>query len=115
MAAAFAGAGIYFAFAVSIWAIKQMADDRWAQLMAWNDRWRNWREARADEKAEREAARAHPEVACWRWSLRYYVAKELLWLAYFVAHRSWSALVGVVVFLAYPAWRRLWRSRRALA
>ena len=61
VAAALAGAGIYFAFAVSFWAIKQMADDRWAQLMAWNDRWRNWREARADEKAEREAARAEQQ------------------------------------------------------
>jgi DNA segregation ATPase FtsK/SpoIIIE, S-DNA-T family len=61
VAAALAGAGIYFAFAVSIWAIKQMADDRWAQLMAWNDRWRNWRETRADEKAEREAARAEQQ------------------------------------------------------
>jgi S-DNA-T family DNA segregation ATPase FtsK/SpoIIIE len=62
VAAALASAGIYFAFAVSFWAIKQMADDRWAQLMAWNDRWRNWREARADEKAEREAARAEQQA-----------------------------------------------------
>ena len=61
VAAALAGAGIYFAFAVSFWAMKQMADDRWAQLMAWNDRWRNWREARADEKVEREAARAEQQ------------------------------------------------------
>ncbi len=56
VAAALAGAGIYFAFAVSFWAIKQMAEDNWIRLMAWNDRWRNWREARADAKAEKEAA-----------------------------------------------------------
>lgn len=46
---------------------------------------------------------------CWRWSLRYFVAKESLWLVYFVAHRSWSALAGVFVFLAYPLWRRWYR------
>jgi hypothetical protein len=48
-------------------------------------------------------------AACWRWALRYFVTKELLWLVYFVAHRSWSALVGVGVFLAYPLWRKWWR------
>jgi DNA segregation ATPase FtsK/SpoIIIE, S-DNA-T family len=61
VAAALAGAGIYFAFAVSFWAIKQMAEDNWVRLMAWNDRWRNWREARADAKAEREAALAEQQ------------------------------------------------------
>jgi hypothetical protein len=58
---------------------------------------------------EREAARARPEVDCHVWAERFWVAKELLWLAYFVAHRSWSALVGCAVFLAYPLWRRFWR------
>jgi S-DNA-T family DNA segregation ATPase FtsK/SpoIIIE len=61
VAAALAGAGIYFAFAVSFWALKQMAEDNWVRLMAWNDRWRNWREARADEKAERDAALAEQQ------------------------------------------------------
>jgi hypothetical protein len=60
----------------------------------------------------RVAARALAH--CWRWSTRYFVAKELLWLVYFVAHRSWSALVGVGVFLAYPLWRKWWRGRVAV-
>lgn len=64
-----------------------------------------------DRLTEREAMRASPEVDCYRWSWRYFVAKELAWLAYFVAHRSWSALVGVGVFLAYPLWRRWYRTR----
>ena len=51
-------------------------------------------------------------AACWRWSLRYFVTKETLWLAYFVAHRSWSALAGVGVFLAYPVWRKWYRGRK---
>jgi len=65
----------------------------------------------ADRFAEREALRTVPEVECHRSSLRYFVAKEVLWLAYFVGHKSWSAIVGVGVFLAYPAWRRWYRAR----
>jgi hypothetical protein len=49
--------------------------------------------------------------SCHRWAARYLVAKEVLWLAYFVLHHSWSALAGVFVFLAYPLWRRWWRRR----
>jgi len=33
-------------------------------------------------------------VAYHRWATRYLVGKEALWLAYFVAHHSWSALAG---------------------
>lgn len=69
----------------------------------------------SERMAEKQAAKATPDVVCHRWSLRYFVAKELLWLAYFVAHRSWSAIVGVVVFLAYPLWRKWWRTRRSPA
>lgn len=65
----------------------------------------------ADRLTEREARRSAHEVHCWRWSLRYFLLKEALWLAYFVAHRSWSALVGVGVFLAYPIWRGWYRKR----
>lgn len=53
-------------------------------------------------------------VSCHRWATRYLISKESLWLAYFAAHRSWSALAGVGLFLAYPAWRRWWRARHPL-
>ena len=66
----------------------------------------------ADRLAEKEAARERPEVECHAMAVRYFVAKEAAWCAYFVLHRSWSALVGVALFLAYPAWRR-WYRRRA--
>lgn len=58
-----------------------------------------------DEIADRHA------VDCYRWAGRYLVSKEILWSVYFVAHRSWSALAGVGLFIAYPAWRRWWRAR----
>ncbi len=65
----------------------------------------------SDRLAEKEAARARPEVYCHAWARRYFLAKEALWLIYFVAKGAWSALVGCAVFLAYPAWRSWWRRR----
>ncbi|MGB7547435.1 MAG: DNA translocase FtsK 4TM domain-containing protein, partial [Terracidiphilus sp.] len=61
VAAVLAGAGIYFASAVSFWAIKQGIEDRWIHMISLNDRWRNWREERAERKADREAERAAQE------------------------------------------------------
>lgn len=49
-------------------------------------------------------------VHCHAWLTRYLVTKEILWCVYFVVLGAWSALVGVAVFLAYPLWRKWWRS-----
>lgn len=64
----------------------------------------------ADRLAEAEGRRATPAVECNRWLTRYFVGKELAWVAYFVATHCWSALIGCGVFLAYPLWRR-WHRR----
>jgi S-DNA-T family DNA segregation ATPase FtsK/SpoIIIE len=62
VAGALAATGLYFASAVSIFAVKDGIEDRWIQFQAWRDRWRNWREQRAELKEERrleqEARRA---------------------------------------------------------
>jgi hypothetical protein len=68
----------------------------------------------AERMRELEALKAKPDVHCHRWLTRYFLAKELLWCAYFVAHRSWAALAGVGVFLLYPLWREWWRARHPL-
>jgi hypothetical protein len=65
--------------------------------------------------AEQEGARARPSVECWKWSTRYFVMKEAFWAAFFFASGAYSALVGVALFLAYPAWRAWWRRRRVRA
>ena len=68
---------------------------------------------RLAENAEFAASRGicgQMNVECFRWSDRYLIGKELLWMAYFVMHQSWSALVGVGIFIMYPAWRHWWRS-----
>jgi len=63
----------------------------------------------AERLREREAARPQPTVACHRWLHGYWVAKEVLWAAVFVATGAWPALSGCGIFLAYPVWRAYWR------
>ena len=55
VAGVLAAAGLYFALAVSLWAIVESLEERWFRILAWHDRWRNWREERAERKEEREA------------------------------------------------------------
>jgi len=56
-----AATGFYFASAAAIWAVFNSAHDRWLQILSWNDRWRNWREQRAELREEREAQNAADE------------------------------------------------------
>jgi len=64
-----------------------------------------------DRLAEMEGHREKPQVECYKWAKRYFLGKECFWLVYFIAHHSWSALVGVGLFLIYPFWRSFYRSR----
>lgn len=68
----------------------------------------------ADRLAEREAVRDHPTVECHYKLRRYFIMKELFWCAVFVLNKTWPALVGVGVFLAYPMWRKWWRTRHPM-
>lgn len=61
---------------------------------------------RMDEKTQKETGR----VSCQKLLAPYLVAKETCWLIYFWYLGSYSALVGVSIFLAYP-WYRHWRRR----
>ncbi len=54
VAGVLAAAGVYFASAVSFGALKETITDRWISFQAWHDRWRNWREERAERRAELE-------------------------------------------------------------
>ena len=49
---------------------------------------------------ENQARSNNPHlVDCYKWQSRYFCAKELCWLSYFVVLGAWSALVGVFIFL----------------
>ena len=52
-----AATGLYFASAVSFWALKEGIEERWIHVVAFHDRWRNWREARAEQRADRDSER----------------------------------------------------------
>lgn len=63
----------------------------------------------AERMREQEAARPTPSVECYKKSTYFFLAKEAMWVVYFVSLHAWSALVGCAVFMAYPLWRRFWR------
>jgi len=48
-------AGLYFASAVSFWTLKEGIEERWLRVASWLERWRNWREERAELRAESNA------------------------------------------------------------
>jgi S-DNA-T family DNA segregation ATPase FtsK/SpoIIIE len=56
VAGVLAAAGLYFASAVSFWVIKEGVGNRWLQAIRLHDRWRSWREERAELKEERLAS-----------------------------------------------------------
>jgi len=60
--------------------------------------------------AEQEHSKATPSIRCYRRLSYYLVGKEVLWFIYFLTNKSYSALVGVVIFLLYPFWRKWWKS-----
>lgn len=63
----------------------------------------------SDRMAEHQAKLPKPDVHCYEWSIRYYVVKELCWFSYFIMLHSYAALMGCIIFLLYPLWRKLYR------
>ncbi len=49
-----AAVGVYFASNINFWALKTQIEDRWLNLVAWHDRYSNWRDERAERKRELE-------------------------------------------------------------
>jgi hypothetical protein len=65
----------------------------------------------ADRLAEQEELRAVPVVDYYKKLWYYFVGKEFFWFLYFFLNHSYSALVGVFLFLAYPVWRKIYRKK----
>jgi hypothetical protein len=68
----------------------------------------------ADRMAERQAQQSRPSVECYRKLVWYLVAKEVAWVALFIALQSYASLAGCAIFLTYPIWRRIYRRHRPL-
>jgi DNA segregation ATPase FtsK/SpoIIIE, S-DNA-T family len=54
VAAALSITGIYFGSNINFWTLKTQIEDRWINLVAWHDRYRNWRDERAERKRDLE-------------------------------------------------------------
>lgn len=94
---------------------EQTRNDLEREVRALSQRFEHAAEAPPLQEVEQAEQRLVNHVECYRWLRRYLVAKELCWLSYFVMLSAWSALVGVGVFLLYPAWRHYYRKRRPCA
>lgn len=89
-----------------------------ADVTAWLGAVAVWISARhasvADRLREAEEERAQTSgavVDCVSWLDRYWVMKEICWIAYFICLGAWPALVGAIRFLLWPWWRRWYRRR----
>lgn len=94
------------------------AEDRRAQLkreaQALSQRYEHAADPPPLAAVQAADARYLVHVECHRWLQRYHVGKEILWCTYFSWLGAWSALVGVGVFMLYPAWRHIHVSRRKM-
>lgn len=80
------------------------------------DRLREAEELRVERQAQLgDMVPLIDHVECVAWLQRYWVLKEIAWVAYFLATGAVSALVGCVVFIAHPFWRRWYRERHPRA
>lgn len=68
----------------------------------------------SDRMQEQQAALEKPSVDCFKWSNRYFILKEFLWISFFISTHSYAALSGAVIFFLYPAWRKYWRMKHPL-
>ncbi len=60
----------------------------------------------AGRMQEKQSSMLKPDVHCYKWSARYFLIKEGLWIIFFIMIRSYAALLGAIVFFLYPFWRK---------
>lgn len=68
----------------------------------------------AEVEGDRVTAGQAPIIECYDKLHTSFVKREIAWLLTFLLLQSWSALAGVFIFLAYPAWRKAWRRQYPL-
>lgn len=68
----------------------------------------------ADRMQEKQAKMVTPDVECYKWSNRYFLVKEALWILFFVTIHSYPALIGSITFFIYPYYRKIYRKKKPL-
>jgi hypothetical protein len=64
--------------------------------------------------AEALQAQDAPDTSCYDYSARYWLWKEILWLAVFILSGAYPAITGVIIFILYPAWREIHTRERVI-
>lgn len=65
----------------------------------------------ADRMGEEQELSKTPSVDCYKKLNQYLIAKEFLWIIYFIMLKAYPSLMGTVLFLLYPLWRKFYRKR----
>lgn len=63
----------------------------------------------ADRMQEKQSKALKPDVECYKWSNRYFILKETLWISFFLIIGNYAALAGAIIFSLYPFWRMFYR------
>jgi len=64
------------------------------------------------EESEASKPKELVTVHCYGRLKYFFYLKEILWFAFFAISGSWSALIGVVVFLAFQPWRKFYNKNK---
>lgn len=64
-----------------------------------------------DRLQERQASMDKPTVECYHKLHKLFIAKEVLWITVFLLSGIYAAIVGSVLFAAYPFWRKYYRRK----
>lgn len=65
----------------------------------------------SDRLQEQEAMKIHVSVECHDKLNRYLVLKEVLWIMFFILSGAYPALLGCILFISYPLWRKYYRTK----
>ncbi len=62
--------------------------------------------------AEALKAAGASDTSCYEWSGKYWLVKEVTWLAVFLLSGAYPAVAGALLFILYPAWRKIHTEER---
>ncbi len=64
-----------------------------------------------DRLQERQSVMNTPTVECYYKLNKLFAFKEICWILVFLLSDNYAALVGSIMFLLYPVWRKYYRKR----
>jgi hypothetical protein len=67
-----------------------------------------------EQEEKRKSLGQEIKVECYKKSIQFFYVKEILWFSYFALNGSYSALAGVIIFLLYGPWRKIWRKHNPI-